>query len=86
MIDNIKDLLSFRRMLTPVIIQVLCWAACIFMVIAAFWAMFHQGFWNGFLVLILGPLSIRILAEIIILLFRINETLTEIRKTLVGKN
>ena len=85
MIDNIKDLLTFRRMLAPVIIQIFFWIASIFLVIVAFWAMLHQGFWRGFWVLILGPLSIRIVAEIIILLFRINETLTEIRNTMAGK-
>lgn len=86
MIDNIKDLLTFRRMLAPVIIQIFFWIASIFLVIIAFWEMFHQGFWRGFWVLILGPLSIRIVAEIIILLFRINETLTEIRNTMAGKS
>ena len=85
MIDNIKDLLTFRRMLAPVIIQIFFWIASVFLIIIAFWAMLHQGFWRGFWVLILGPLSIRIVAEIIILLFRINETLTEMRNTMAGK-
>ena len=85
MIDSIKDLLSFRRMLAPVIIQVLFWVLTIFMVVVAFWAMAHQGFWRGFWVLVLGPVSVRIIAEIIILLFRINETITEIKNLFAGK-
>ena len=85
MIDSAKDLLSFRRMLAPVIIQVLFWILTIFLIVVAFWAMFHQGFWRGFWVLLLGPISVRIIAEIIILLFRINETLTEIKNTMAVK-
>lgn len=86
MLDNIKDLLLFRRMLIPVIIRTFFWLAALLIIIVAVWAMFRQGFWSGLLILVLGPLSIRIVAEMIILLFRINETLTEIRNTLVGKS
>jgi len=86
MIDNLKDLLTFRRMLAPVIIQVLFWLNTILIIIIAFWAMFHANFWSGLWMLILGPLFIRIIAEILILLFRINETLTEIKNTMAGKS
>jgi hypothetical protein len=36
----------------------------------------------GVLVLILGPVAVRIYCEILIIFFRINETLTEIKHTL----
>jgi len=40
---------------------------------------------TGLLTLFLGPLLVRIFCEILIVIFRINETLTEIRRELQGK-
>jgi hypothetical protein len=37
---------------------------------------------KGFLLLFLGPIAVRIYCEILIIFFRINETLTEIKHTL----
>jgi hypothetical protein len=73
-------------MITPIIIQVICYilmaivailGLCI--IVAGDMIPGGGGAGMGILVLILGPLVIRIYAELIIVLFRINETLTEIK-------
>jgi hypothetical protein len=86
------DFFSFRRMITPVIIQVLFWIGVAIAVIAGLVTMvtsfgrFAGGFLqflSGLGILILGPIAARVLAEALIVYFRINETLTDIRATLL---
>lgn len=78
----IKDFFSFRRMLTPLIIQVLFWIGLGFCVIAGLITLFTGHILMGLETLIFGPLLIRIACELVILFFRMNETLTDISNTL----
>ncbi len=81
-----KDFLAFRTMVTPIIIQVIFWIGVIVCVIAGIiligvGAQRFDGsahILKGLLVLVAGPLVVRIYCEILIIFFRINETLTEI--------
>jgi len=85
----VKDFMAFRTMITPVIIQIIFWvgvALCIIFgigfIIAGLTTDAGRLGIMGFLTLILGPLLVRIYCEILIIFFRINETLTEIKHTL----
>jgi len=83
------DYLSFRRMITPVLIHLLFWIGFGGSIIYGS-VLLIDGFngidglngsdkaLQGFLVIIGGPLITRVVCEILILFFRINETLTEI--------
>lgn len=84
-----KDFLAFRTMITPVIIQIIFWAGvalCILFGIG--YIVIGSRYYGGaapvygLMILILGPLVVRIYCEILIIFFRINETLTEIKHTL----
>ncbi|MFZ2088646.1 MAG: DUF4282 domain-containing protein [Desulfobaccales bacterium] len=84
-----SDFFSFRTMITPVIIQILFWvgvALCI--IIGIGYMLVGPGYYGnsatvyGLLILVFGPLAVRIYCEILIIFFRINETLTEIKHTL----
>ncbi len=77
------DFVSFRRMLTPIIIQIIYWVATAAVVLVGLGLLGGgdtggQRF-GGLLLIVLGPIGVRIYAEILIVIFRINETLTEIR-------
>jgi hypothetical protein len=80
-------------MVTPIIIQVLFWIGLVVCVITGLVFILlgltgHLGQANilsGLLILFLGPLVVRIYCEILIIFFRINETLTEIKHTLEGR-
>jgi len=83
------DFLVFRRMLTPVLVQILFWlslAACIMGGVGAMVIGLANlerrpelvGF--GLLALVVGPFAVRVYCEWLIVLFRINETLTDIRR------
>jgi hypothetical protein len=83
-----SDFWAFRTMVTPVIIQILFWIGVILCLIVGAIMVFYgathlQGgegpyLWKGVLLFVLGPLGVRVYCEILIIFFRINETLTEI--------
>ena len=88
------DFLKFRKMITPAIIQVLFWVGVAGSVIAGLVIMgtsfnsYYGGvgvFLAGLLTLLLGPVVVRIYCELLILFFRMNETLTEIKDNLAEK-
>ena len=85
--DPITDFLTFRRMVTPILIQAFYWLLTAgVVVISVQWAQS-----SGFLedgpvrilavgvLLVVGLLAVRVYTELILLMFRINETLTDIR-------
>jgi|WetSurMetagenome_2_1015567.scaffolds.fasta_scaffold172149_3 hypothetical protein len=84
-----RDFWAFRTMVTPVIIQILFWiGAVLCLIIGAFMVIYgatqsHGGenyyLWKGVLLFLLGPLGVRVYCEILMIFFRINETLTEIK-------
>ncbi len=87
-----SDFWSFRKMITPVIIEILFWVGVIVCIIAGLILIGTgiktneaQTVLSGVLLLILGPLGVRIYCEILIVFFRINETLTEIKHVLEGR-
>lgn len=86
-----KDFLAFRTMLTPILIQIIFWVGagiCIAIGLVYFVSGFTAQYGGspnilkGLAILILGPLTVRIYCEILIIIFRINETLTEIKHAL----
>ncbi len=87
-----SDFWAFRTMVTPVIIQVLFWVGVLVCLIAGL-VMIVMGIklpgdqmvLKGVLLVILGPLGVRVYCEILIVFFRINETLTEIKHALGGR-
>ena len=87
--DTLSDFLAFRRMITPIIIQIVFWIGAvlssmggIFMMIASIQIKNVGGIFMGFFAMLLGPIIVRIYCELLIVFFRMNETLTEIRNEL----
>ena len=77
--DKMKDFLTFRKMITPMIIQILFWIGVAFTVIGGFVTMFTGGFLPGLGMVILGPIGVRLWTELLIVIFKINDTLTDIK-------
>jgi Domain of unknown function (DUF4282) len=75
----VKEYLTFRKMITPVFIQVIFWVAVAAIVIAALAAIANGEAVTGLLLLILGPLGARIYAEILMVIFRINDNVAALR-------
>ena len=87
-----EEYLSFRKMITPVIIKVLFWVGVAGSVIAGLVTIAGSfsyrgvgvlaGFFGGLLIMVLGTVIWRVYCELLMLFFRMNETLTEIRDNL----
>ncbi len=89
-----EDFLKFRKMITPAIIQIVFWIGVVVsilaglgMMISSFFANFDGSalFFSGLMMIILGPVGVRIWCEVVIVFFRMNENLTEIRDALAKK-
>lgn len=88
-----KDFLTFRKMITPMVIQIIFWigvAVCIVMGLVGIisGAIMRGGagaVLMGLFTLFIGPLLVRIYCELLIIFFRMNETLTEIKNNLAQK-
>lgn len=85
-----QEFFSFRKMITPTIIRFIFWIGAGFMVIAGLVMLFSNlgrygdaaSAIGGLLTILIGPVIVRIACEQVILFFRINETLSEIRQDL----
>jgi hypothetical protein len=75
-----SDFLAFRKMITPVIIQVIFWILLIVCLIFAIVLIAGHQPAVGLLLLVLGPLFVRIYCEMLIVLFVMNDALQEIKK------
>ncbi|MCC5847794.1 MAG: DUF4282 domain-containing protein [Verrucomicrobia bacterium] len=86
-----NDFWTFRKMITPILIQILFWIVVIACIIIG--SIHTANSWNsyrdreiniliGIALAVLGPLVARIYCEFLILFFRMNETLTEIKNKL----
>ena len=87
---TMQEFFSFRKMITPTIIRFIFWIGSGLMVIGGLVALFSNlgrygsaaSAIGGLLTIFIGPVVVRIACEQVILFFRINETLSEIRSDL----
>ena len=88
-----KDFLTFRRMVVPAVVKIFFWvgvAACLIigiavMIMGKWFPQPSQAILGGLLIILFGPLMVRLACEGIIIIFRIHDTLTEI-KPLMAKD
>jgi len=87
------DFLTFRRMITPIIIQIVFWIGIIGILVLGISVIVDGASGEtdggavllGVLFIIIGPLIWRVFCEILILTFRIIENLADIRNIIAGK-
>lgn len=88
--SDIMEFLTFRKMITPVIIQVVFWVGVVICIISGLIAIaaalspYGSGYMVivGLLYIFIGPIVVRIYCELLILFFRMNESLSEIKNDL----
>ena len=73
-----RDFLFFDKMIVPKVILIIYWILLVVCVLGGIITMF-QSFLGGLGILIFGPLVVRIYCELMIVLFKMNEALQEIR-------
>lgn len=77
---NFQDLLFFEKMIVPKIITILYWLMLAACVIGGLVAMFTQSFFAGLFGMIFGLIGARVWCELLIVMFKINESLQVIRE------
>jgi hypothetical protein len=90
----LADFLSFRRMITPIIVQIIFWIGTVMSLLAGgslivLAVMGNGGLISGIyglLMLFVGPLVTRIQCELLIVFFQIHKTLIEIRDKTEASN
>ncbi len=91
---NLQECCSFKKMITPVIIQVLFWIGVVITTVSGLIGIIgglasHSGggggmVLTGLIVLLVGPIVIRVQCELIIVIFRILDVLVDIRDRQCG--
>ena len=87
-----EDFLKFKKMVTPIIIQILFWIGVVVSVIAGI-IQIVSGIntpyggggsivFMGILLLLLGPILVRVWCELMLVLFSIHDTLLKIKNKL----
>lgn len=77
--EKMEDFLKFKKMITPALIRVLFWLGVAGAILAGFIGLVAGQYLAGILMILLGPIAVRIYCEVMILFFVINDTLTEIK-------
>jgi uncharacterized protein DUF4282 len=80
------EFLRFRRMIAPLIIQIIFWVGSVVLVLVglfiAILSLAHGAFMAslfGFAYMVLGPIGLRVYCEVLIVFFRMYETMKEVR-------
>ncbi|HEX5047773.1 MAG TPA: DUF4282 domain-containing protein [Gammaproteobacteria bacterium] len=75
-----KDLLFFDKLIMPKVITIIYWIGLVFCVLGGLVTMFTVSFLGGLGVIIGGAIAARLYSELIIVLFKMNEALQDIRR------
>lgn len=79
-----NEFLAFRKMITPVIIQIVFWIGVVACLIGGLISL-GQGDVAGIFVMLIGPVVVRIYCELIIVAFRLLDTMQKIEQNTAGK-
>ena len=82
---RLMDLVTFRTMISPVVLQILFWPATIASIYYSAWLIL-EGNAIGWVPLIVGTLFVRIVFEGMILFFRVFEKLSDIEAAIDAGN
>jgi len=74
-----KDLLTLNKFITPTIMTVVYWVLMVVAIVVSLVMLFSGSVIQGIFSLILAPIYVRVLCEVMILLFKIHGVLCEIR-------
>ncbi|HLR61672.1 MAG TPA: DUF4282 domain-containing protein [Lentibacillus sp.] len=92
---NMKNFVHFDKMLTPAIIKIVFWIGAglsvlmgLIMIIQGAGAYYGGGasIFMGLLTIVIGPFVVRIYCELLIIFFKMNETLQDVKTLLAKQN
>ena len=74
---NWSDFVSFRQMITPVIVRILFWVGVVVVFLVGLKVMMTEDFGGGLILMVAGPVVVRIVSEVILVPFLIHDRLTK---------
>jgi len=74
---NWSDLFAFRQLIAPVVIRIVFWIGVIAVVLGGLKELMLGDPGGGLIMIILGPIVVRVIAEILLVPFLIHARLTE---------
>lgn len=77
--NNVQDFIAFRRMLTPMVLQILQGIGLLACLLGFIGSVMDGQTAVGIATLVLGPVAVRLFLEGLAVVFSINETLTSIK-------
>jgi len=81
-----RGLLGFDRMVTPAIVRVLYFLGLLGVIVLAGAAFYQRQYLPAFTFLIFGAIGVRIYSELLIVLFRIHDSLVSINQQMKDRN
>lgn len=79
----LKSFLRFRCMITPMMVELSFWAGVLMCIINGIKTMQIPGEWlQGLFIILIGPIVLRVLCEVMMIFFRIYESLRDIHQAL----
>ncbi|MEQ9663429.1 MAG: DUF4282 domain-containing protein [Parasphingopyxis sp.] len=75
-----NEYLTFDKFITPIFIQIIFWLGVAAIVILSLLSIVNGAALPGLLMLIIGPLVWRMYTELMLVIFKINDNLSAIRK------
>jgi hypothetical protein len=78
--SHIRDFLFFDNMITPKLITLIYWLLVIGSILRGLSMIFYGEIFPGLAVIVFGVIMSRIFCELVIVLFKMNEALQDIRK------
>lgn len=82
----LRDFFTFSTMFTPILILAFFWLSVIVCILTGIALLIAGEVMGGLFTIFISPFFLRIFFEFIMVIFRINETLTEIRNNLKKKS
>jgi len=79
------EYLKFNKMVTPVIIQVLFWLFTVVVVVGGLGSLSQGEAVGGIVMILLGPVIVRIYAELLLVIFKINDAVQSIASKTTGQ-
>lgn len=80
-----NEYLTFHKMITPLIIQIVFWLGLVVIVIGSIASMFQYSFWAGLASLVGLSILWRVWCELVIIFFGIHKSLDDIRAKTVAQ-
>ena len=74
-----SEFVSYQRMITPIVVRILFWVGTVVAVLGGLRIAMSDDFGQGLVIMVLGPVILRVCSEVLVVPFMINDKLTALQ-------